>query len=275
MNRLTYFALALTFPAAPVLNAQAGPLGHDIVTCLKVQPGKATDFKQFENDIVKKVITAETDQGDMAAWFLLRTVFPTGEEARCDYIAVSAHSDIPPTPQGPEHLADLLRKAQTGLSPEAYLAKAAQVARIVSTEMWRTVVLVGEVQKGDYLYMNFMKVHDAPNYLAFEQNIWKPMGEAWVKDGTFHAWMVMVPFLPSGVGLPYQLVSADVFPTWEQALKGEEEVNTWKRVHPEMTLQQAEEKLVKLRDLDRRYFLTVQEKILPGQPRAAAAGADK
>ena len=56
-----------------------------------------------------------------------------------------------------------------------------------------------------------------------------------------------------------------MFPTWEQAFRGEEEVNTWKRVHPEMTLQEAEERLGKLRDLDRRYFLTVQEKVVKRQ----------
>lgn len=251
MNRLTYLASALIFAAAPAVRAQAGPPGHDGVTCLKVLPGKAAEFSQFVNDIVKKAVQAEADHGAIEAWTLLRTVFPSGEEARCDYIAISAYSGIPPASQGTERLADLL-------------AKQGQLARIVSSEMWRTVVLVGTLQKGDYLYMNFMKVHDAPNYLAFEQNIWKPMGEAWVKDGTFHAWLVMVPFLPSGIGLPYQLISADVFPSWEKAFQGEEEVETWKRVHPDLTLQQAEGMLVKLRDLDRRYFLTVQEKIVPG-----------
>ncbi len=247
--------------------AQAGPPDYDRLTCLKVLPGKAAEFSRFENDVVKKVVQAEANWKDIAAWFLLRTVFPTGEEASCDYIAVSAYSGIPPAPGGPERLADLLHRADIGLSAEAYRARAGELARIVSTEMWKTAVLVGEVQKGDYLYMNFMKVHDAPGYLAFEQNIWKPMAEAWVKDGTFHAWVVMVPFLPSGTGTPCQLISADVFPSWEKAFQGEEEVNTWKRVHPEMTLQQAEEKLVKLRDLDRRYFLAVQDKILPGNPK--------
>jgi len=267
MNRAPYSLLVWMLLPASGIQAQNAPASYDMMSCLKIQPGKTVEFTQFMNDVVKKVVQAEAGQGEIGAWYLLRTVFPAGEEARCDYVTLSAYRDIPAAPQGPEHLAELLHKAGIGMTPETFLARVAQLQRTISVEMWRTMILVGEVQEGDYLYMNFMRVHDAQNYMAFEQNIWKPMGEAWVKDGTFHAWMVAVPFLPSGTGLPYQLISADVFPTWEQAFKGEEEINTWKRVHPEMTLQQAEEKLVKLRDLDRRYFLTVQEKIVPAAGR--------
>jgi len=245
MDRIWQVVLAAAlFPPAAVL-AQNNPLAYDRAVCLKVTPGQSAAFQQFLNDTLRKAVQARADRGEIASWLLLRTVFPEGEEARCDYLSITTWAGIPPA--------------------SAPLELSGAPVRIVSTEMWRTVILVGGLRQGDYLYMNFMKVHDAPNYLAFEQNIWKPMGEAWVKDGTFHAWLVMTPFLPSGTGLPYQLISADVFPTWEQAFRGEEEVNTWKRVHPEMTLQEAEERLGKLRDLDRRYFLTVQEKVVKRQ----------
>src|SRR5579859_5560489 len=107
-ERYYVFTIALTLFSAVALQAQQGALGYNRVSCLKVQPGKQAEFTQFESDVAKKLEQAEVDEGDFTSWQLWRVVFPTGEEARCDYIAVISYPGPPPAPRGPEHMGSLL-----------------------------------------------------------------------------------------------------------------------------------------------------------------------
>jgi hypothetical protein len=105
------------------------------------------------------------------------------------------------------------------MSADDYLARRSSLSQLVSTEMWRTAVAVGEIQKGNYVFVNHMKVPNMRNWMELEQSIWKPMAEAWVKDGTLHGWVVAHPVLPGGTGLQYQAVTVDVMPNWDAAFK--------------------------------------------------------
>ena len=264
MNRNVFYVLALVLTSPLMMMAQSAPTGYRRITCLKVQPGKQAELARFQNDIWKKLVQREVDEGEDSAAYLLRTVFPGGEEAYCDYITVIAYADIPPSPPGPEHLAGLLKKASLDMTVDAYYAKVRELERVVASELWRPLIIVGTAQKGDFLYLNFMKVHDMPTYQGFEQNVWKQMAEAFIKEGIMRGWFVMVPFLPSGTA-GYQAVSVDGFPSWAQAVKGiyDVEADTFKRVHPDLQLSDFEGKLVKARDLDHRYLVTVEERIVP------------
>jgi hypothetical protein len=261
MNRNVFYVLAFVLMSPFMMRAQSAPAGYDRITCLKAQPGKQAELAQFQNDVWKKLVHVEVDEGEASAAYLLRTVFPGGEEAYCDYITVIVYPGVPPPP-GPEHLTGLIKKAGIDMNVDAYDAKVRELAQVVSSELWRPLIIVGAAQKGDYLYLNFMKVHETDAYFGLERNMWKPMAEAFIKDGIMSAWFLVVPFLPSGTA-GYQAVSVDVFPSWEKALKGiyEVEKDTFKRVHPNMQMSDFEAKIMKARDLDRRYLLTVEEKI--------------
>ena len=264
MNRNVFYVLALVLTSPLMMMAQSAPTGYRRITCLKAQPGKQAELAQFQNDIWKKVVQREVDEGEASAAYLLRTVFPGGEEAYCDYITVIAYAGIPPSPPGPEHLAGLLKKAGLDISVDAYHAKVRELVHVVASELWQPLVILGTAQKGDFLYLNFMKVHDMRTYLGFEQNVWKQMAEDFIKQGIMRGWFLMVPVFPSGTA-GYQAVSVDGFPSWGHAVEGIHpvEADTFKRVHPDLQLSDFEGKLVKARDLDHRYLVTVEERIVP------------
>jgi len=262
MNRRVWCGFVLTILSALTVRAQQQATAYASTSCVKVQPGKAAEFAKFQNDVEKKIVQLQADEGEIASRFLSQTLFPGGEEARCNYIVFTSYSGIPPVP-APEHLTSLLKKAGVGLTSDAYFAKTAEVERTISVEMFRQIVLIGNVQKGDYIYLNFMKVHDLPGYLDFERTIYKPVAEGFMEDGTFHAWIVLQSFLPGGTGLPYQAISADIFPSWEKAIKGDNAAEMYKKVHPNLDQQEIHDRLVKLRDLDHRYLVVVQDVTVP------------
>ena len=87
----------------------------------------------------------------------------------------------PPAPRGPEVFEKALQKAGVNMTASDWTAKANSLSSLVSTEMWRPRIRVGAPQKDHYLFLNYMKVHDAPEYNDFEGAVWRPMAEAWVK----------------------------------------------------------------------------------------------
>jgi len=163
--------------------AQNQPSGFLRRACIKVQPGKFSEFMQFANGPGVKFVQAIVDSGELTASTFLRSVVPAGDEARCDFIQVDAFKGIPGGPLSKEQLAAVMQKSGVGMTPEQFMAKRESLARLVSMEYWRTQISVGDIQKGDYLYINSMKVPNMADYRKVEETVWKPMAEEWVKNG--------------------------------------------------------------------------------------------
>ena len=156
---------------ANMLAAQEKLTGYHSVACIKVQPGKGAEYRQFINDFSRKVMQANVDSGDLAAASLLRTVLPSGTEARCDYVAISIYKGAPTAPSGMAGLSKALQKAGLTISAEDFIAKRGGLTQLVSSELWRNTLQLGDFEKGDYLYVNFMRVHNLTDWMNLEEKM--------------------------------------------------------------------------------------------------------
>jgi hypothetical protein len=136
------------------LRAQQQPLQHRAVICVKVLPGKAAEYRQFINNVVKPIWQAQADSGAIVSWSLLRTVMPAGTEARCDYKGIAVYESTPPVPMELAGLDQALKKAGLKMTAAEFLAKRDTLVRLVSSEIWRVRIRVGQPQKGHYLFVN-------------------------------------------------------------------------------------------------------------------------
>src|SRR5690242_14965771 len=103
-------ATLLLFTASAVLmtgelNAQQPSNYYQTIVCLKVMPEKTAEFRQFVNDATKPVMQVRANAGEFLSWTYLRTVMPSGSEARCDYVFSTIYDGVPPAPAGLEPLA--------------------------------------------------------------------------------------------------------------------------------------------------------------------------
>jgi len=245
--------------------------GYHSVTCIKVRDGKMGEYREFLKES-RKVGQTFADSGMMATSLRFRSVMPAGAAATCDFLFVNLYQGTPPAPPNPDAFAETLKKAHVSMSADEYLALRSSLSQVVSSEMWRIAIQVGEIQKGDYAFLNYMKVHDAGNWLELERSVWKPMAETWVKDGTLHGWFVAQLVFPGGTGTKYQAVTLDVLPNWDAAFKGFPVDKTWKQVHPDKDLNQVFEKLDKTRDLDLRTLVVLEDTIVPSGKASSAGG---
>jgi hypothetical protein len=198
-SHCTILVAALT---AATLNAQSTPpRPYQSVVCLKLQPGKSSsEYRQFVGETSVKMNQMRADAGEIVSWTLLRTVMPAGEDARCDFIQSTIRESTPPLDPTPEGLAAALEKARVKMTASEYLARRGALVRLVSSELWRPVIRVGQPQKGSYIYVNYIQELNAAEYRKFENEVFKPMAELMIKDGKMAGWMFGLKQLPGGTG---------------------------------------------------------------------------
>ena len=241
------------------LNAQQRTANYLMLVCVKATPGKSAEYRQFVSDTGKKIAEARAKAGEIVSWSFARSVIPAGDEARCDYTIATAYEGVPPQTNDSASLAKAIDKAGLKMTATQYLARRNSLSHLVSMEMWRPRVRVGQMEKGNYFFVNHMKVHNPAEYIKFETEVWRPLAEDWLKDGSQSGWRFNTLLFPSGTDVKYAALSVDVYPNWEAVFKRRNTQETFKKVHPEKDYEQVMGGLGKLRDLAQRDLMYVEE----------------
>ena len=240
-------ALAAAF--STTLLAQQAPSGYHSVACIKVKPENTSQFRKWMSEDARKLAQARVDSGEISTWFLLRSVIPQGTSAECDYLNVVMYPGAPPKPMGMDELGVALKKAGITVSAQEYVDRRNSLTTLVSNNLFQNKIFVGAMNKGDYLEVNYMRVSNMDDYLAYEKKVWQPFAEAMAKGGVRTGWSLNVQVLPSGSDLRYQAVTVDVFPSWDAMFKDLPFADTFKKVHPDMEIGTTFETYEKLRTI--------------------------
>jgi hypothetical protein len=241
-------ALAVAFTSLSATAQQASP-GFHTVACFKLKPDSAAEFRKFVTDDAHKVAQGRAASGEITAWYLLRSVFPQGEAAGCDYLVVAIFPKMPHE-LGPEHLEAAIKKAGLSITPEDYVKRRNSVTRLISTAVYQNQASVGSPKKGDYFRVNYMKVADGnfADWIAYEKKVWQPVAEELVKDGKADGWSLNARVMPAGSDLPWQGVTVDVYPSMDAAFADDPQfADRFRKVHPDMELGTTFERFEKLR----------------------------
>src|SRR5260370_22159381 len=114
------------------LAAQTASPIFQTLTCVKAQPGRLTEYRDFVTSNGPKLAKVAIDAGTYNTWTLLQAVRPSGEEARCDFEISTLSEGTPPEPNQGQGLAEALSKAGIKISPTDYLGKRDPTSHLVS-----------------------------------------------------------------------------------------------------------------------------------------------
>lgn len=241
-----------------------GPSYFQTSTYIKVAPGKSTEWLQLVRDTSMKVAQMRADAGEITVWTLLRSVMPAGQEARSDFAIheVTVGAPREPSSMTTTSMTTALQKAGVTMSAAEITAKRSSLSTLVASEMWRPRVRLGAAQKGHYVYVNHMKVHDAAAFNEFELNIQRPIFEERIKRGEMSGWNYSTKILPAGTDTAHTARTADIFPSWEAAFKtmspGRE---VFAKVHPGKNIDEVMGNMSKMRDHAKRELWVVVERV--------------
>ena len=203
----------LAAASALTLCAQQAPSGFHRVACVKIKAGMAHEFTQWAAGDMHKYAQSRANSGAVSSWFLLSSVIPQGESAQCDYIMVSIYAGVPTPPMERDDLAAALKQAGISATAQEFVDKRNSMMTLISNDMFRTVATVGSPKKGDYFIVNYMKVSNMDDYIAYEKKVWAPFAEALAKDGSRTGWSLNQRVFPSGSNTPFQAVTVDIVPS--------------------------------------------------------------
>lgn len=239
--------VALVAALSATLVAQQPQTGYHSVACFKVKPDHNADYQKFAAEESHKLAQGRVDDGEITTWYLLRSVLPQGTSADCDYLVVAMFAGAPHL-LGTEELTNGLKKSGLSISPQDYVNHRNAVSTLVSVGIFQNRAAVGSAKKGDYFRVNYMKVVDEGDWLAFEKKVWQPFAEAMVKDGILSGWSLNTRVLPGGAGQPFSGVTVDIFPSFDAVFNdGAGFYDRFKKVHPDMELGTTFEQVEKLR----------------------------
>ena len=223
--------------SAVLLPAQT-PVPQVRTICVKVQPGKTVEYEAYVRDISTKLLQARVDDGELVGGEVLRSVEPVGTSARCDYLIVWEYAGFPSEVNSADRTNALLHKLGMKMTAGELAARRDSLSTLVGMEIWRNVDGVSaEEAKGGYLRLNLYKTKPgkAQAWADIEKNGWKPLVEAYAKDGNVAGWSAWRMLAPAGDAQAYDAATVDYFPDWAAVGRGLPLGKLWEKVHPNMS----------------------------------------
>lgn len=217
----------------PAVFAQAQSAGSIEVTCIKARDGKLGELRSYLMETSAKVGKYRVDSGHLSSYAISEAVAPAGRSAPCDFHIVHGFSGAPK--QALAMTDETLKRAGVSHTAAQGSAKRNEVSYLVSRQYWRVHDVVGTLVKGGYVRLNYFKTNPGAQaeWLRMERSGWKQMAEVWAKETAGRAWRLHTMAMPGGTNLPYNALTVDGFPNWDDLFTGGNPRNTWVKVHPD------------------------------------------
>lgn len=225
MKRLLLATIAsfATVVFAPAQTSSSGPAqqppAFTMITYLKVPPEKAQAYEKLIKTDFGKYMQARADMGDILTWTHTKLVLPSGSDSKYNYVHGIVYKSIPALDPDPETMDKYWSKA--GGSRSAFTDSTRSIGSvIVKREMWRLLELVGGVQPGGFLRIDYKKVgmNDTKDYVTNERNVYKKIWDQRIKDGAMLGWAFFGVQFPAGEDRPTNYVTVQAFKDEQQML---------------------------------------------------------
>lgn len=230
------FLLAILF--CQITSAQttaAEPTRYTAYGYHKVAPGNHDDFLKLAK-AWKKIIALKKKNGMQESWSVSRVAL---SGAASEYNYVTRHSFA-----GDAQLANFMEKP---FLPEGWMAvltpeevelvnRAAEIRTMVKQDVWSEVdkTLADDMDKSTVAVFNFFKQPEGKtraDHRKMEQEIWKPVHAARVKDGKMKGWILLNREFPFGTSQEYDMATIDVYTDMKQLLAPWFD-NYFTKIHP-------------------------------------------
>ena len=188
----------------------------------KVAPGKHDDFLKLAK-AWKKIVAFKKKNGMQEGWSISRVAL---SGAQSEYNYVTRHSF-----SSEAQLANFMEKP---FLPEGWMAlltpeevnlinHAAEIRTMVKQDVWSEVdkAIADDIDKSTVAVFNYFLQPDGKtraDHTKMEQDIWKPVHAARVKDGKMKGWILLNREFPFGASEPYDMATIDVYTDIKQML---------------------------------------------------------
>ncbi len=241
-NTLFSLLLALLVGHATTAFAQTATVSdttyYSVYSYIKVAPAMRDDYLKLEKAF-KKIHAAKKKAGEMENWSLAAVMSPSGANCAYNYVArngLRGNKQLAYYYEGnymPKNWQSLLTPAEVAL-----VNRTDEIRTIVKTEVWSAAgaeIFADGWEKTTKIavwnYFSSPAGKTRADHIKMENDIWKPIHAARVKDGTMMGWVLLGLELPFGANQPYNMATIDLYTDMSQYLAPWFEPY-FKKIHP-------------------------------------------
>lgn len=225
MKILRFLILWSVLCAIPAIASAQTPdtTRYIVYNYIKVAPSMEDDYLKLEKAF-KKIHLARKKEGKLHGWGISRVLSPTG--ANCEYNYVARNTYL-----GNDQLANYFQGTYMPQNWQALLTKEElalvnrtdEIRTIVKEEVWieRNKAVDDDTKRWTIAVVNYFTSPEgksASDHLKMENEIWKPVHAARVKDGNMSGWVLNQMRFPFGEDMPYHVMSVDLYDDMKQLL---------------------------------------------------------
>ena len=109
------------------------------VDYMKVQPANEDDYVKVEKEGWKPIHQERIKQGKIHSWYFFGVNFPSGTEAKYNYVTVNTFDQWGQLENPYADLGTMVQKAHPGTNMDEFFAHTSKARDIVRTEMWELI----------------------------------------------------------------------------------------------------------------------------------------
>jgi hypothetical protein len=194
-----------------VVAQEQNPTVFALVEFMKVKQGDGQKYTDLERNYWKKIHQERVKKGEIVRWSLYGVRF-AGSDDDYNFVTTTIVSD-PNKLENPYEGIDA-SKILAGEDVDKIMKETAESRQLVKSNLVRMVSSVNSASGPapfKYIQIDFMKVKPENNasYLDVENNVWKPVHQQFIKDGSRAGWALWQAVYPSGAGMEYQYVTSN------------------------------------------------------------------
>ncbi len=226
MSNRTWRGVAICWLVVLVIpspaSAQDAEPTYLVIDCMK---STSSQYADIETDIWKPMHQEMVNQGKKVSWGFYWVLY--GDRSACDYYTVNTVTASQLNSMDGT-MRDVFEKVHPGKDFDKMMAETAAAREMGRTELWQ---MIDVIQPEDFTYVqvNQMSADDESAYVEMEREVYKPVHEAMVEDGTTAGWGLYRLVSPHGSAVGYNFGTADFLHTL-----GSVEWDSWlRKVHPD------------------------------------------
>jgi hypothetical protein len=214
--------------------APAQPPPYAVFEFMKIEPGKAADYRKLELDVWMPIHRERIKQGLIKSWTLWGMRFPGGTAREYDTIAVTTYDKFADVENS--YPPELFKKVHPKMTDEERNARTVLTRKMIRTEL---AVLLDSTRAGvsnrppRYAYIGYMQPEYSRvgRYVELERQYWKPVHQERVNRGILRSWALYRVRFPGGTNKPYSHLTVQLLDNF-QDLENQYPDGIWEKVHP-------------------------------------------
>ncbi len=260
----TAVLLAETRAVRPALTAaQAASPPYAVFEFMKIEPGKAADYRKLEREVWMPIHRERARQGLIKSWTLWGMRFPGGTAREYDAIAITTFDKFADVENS--YPPEIFKKVHPKMTDEDRGARTAATRKMVRTEV---VVLLDQTQiassgqPAKYAFIGYMRPEygRTRQYVELERRYWKAIHQERANRGILRSWSLYGVRFPGGVDRPYSHFTVQLLDKF-QDLEIQYPEGIWEKVHPTVKQDEIDARTNAARKMTQTDVLTLLEQV--------------